>query len=83
MRYKRDVMSAPAPSRPTSAAALLVAGGTAAAVGQWCFARAHAALGERAAAERHLALAAAYGPTLGLQALYAGKLQRLRAQGAH
>ncbi|GMV45178.1 MAG: hypothetical protein AMXMBFR66_05760 [Pseudomonadota bacterium] len=46
-------------------------------------ARAHAALGERAAAERHLALAAAYGPTLGLQALYAGKLQRLRAQGAH
>lgn len=46
-------------------------------------ARASAALGERAAAERHLGLAAEYGPTLGLQALYAGKLRQLRAQGTH
>jgi len=46
-------------------------------------ARASAVLGERAAAERHLGLAAEYGPTLGLQALYAGKLRQLRAQGTH
>lgn len=40
-------------------------------------------LGDRARAQRHLALAMDSSPTRGTQALYAGKLERLRALGTH
>ena len=40
-------------------------------------------LGDAARAERHLALAKENSPTLGTQALYAGKLERLRGLGTH
>ncbi len=42
-------------------------------------AQAHAALGEGRAAARHLALAADYSPTRQTRAIYAAKLERLRA----
>lgn len=48
----------------------------------YLLARAYAALGDRVAAEQHLSAAAQSGPTRELQALYAGKLERLRGQAA-
>lgn len=46
-------------------------------------ARAYQGLGDGARARRHLALAIESSPTRSTQALYAGKLERLRELGTH